>query len=309
MIEKIKVYIDGRNNFDKRMIRKAFEVVSRAGEAEYFICQDTINVDVDTAKIILIIVEPPLTGYRINLYNNLDLFHTVLTYVPNPDKENQFPITEDADVFPCNPAVDYDNRRKDTTITNRKIYYAGQKNDFFAGIKDMHNSINLYHTRHQIVGELLKKYEDKFVLFGAGWPTMAPGYNKVSDWRRDKIKQIDEFQCDFVLCLDNIMMKNHIYEKIHDGFSSDRVALYLGEPNIDEHIPKECYVDLRPFFNVETHEVDVDKMLEIVKNMTQEEYDKILEAVHKYRDKIETGHTEECTKKTQLIIDRIRGDK
>ena len=57
----------------------------------------------------------------------------------------------------------------------------------------------------------------------------------------------------------------------------------------------------------EKHTVDIDKMLEVVKNMTQEEYDKIIKNVHKYRDSVKDSHREECTRRTQLIIDRING--
>lgn len=303
----MKVYIDGRNNFNKNLIKEAFEVVDNPNDAEYFICQDTINVNADSSKIILILVEPPLTSYRIMLYKNLDKFHTVLTYIPDPVKSNQFHITTDPDVFPCNPAVDYDTFREDTKITDRKIYYAGQKSDGFCSVIDMFNSINLYPTRHQMVFELLEKYKDKFVLFGTGWPNMIKNYKKEPDWRKGKIREIDEFGCDFVLCLDNVMMENHIYEKIFDGFSSDRVALYLGEPNIEKHIPEDCYIDLRPFFNKETKHVDIDKMLEIVNNISQEEYDKILDNVHTFRKNVDGKHQEVCDERTKLIISRING--
>ena len=79
------------------------------------------------------------------------------------------------------------------------------------------------------------------------------------------------------MALENTLLPNYLYEKIWDGFISDKVTLYLGDPKIEEHIPLDCFIDLRPYFNRETKEIDVLGIVKRLKEMSQEEYDSILD--------------------------------
>ena len=51
----------------------------------------------------------------------------------------------------------------------------------------------------------------------------------------------------FAICFENMVLKGWITEKIFDCFYAGTVPVYLGEPTIEEHIPSECFIDMRRF--------------------------------------------------------------
>ena len=102
-------------------------------------------------------------------------------------------------------------------------------------------------------------------------------------------------------------MKDHVSEKFHDGFSSDRVVLYLGCSNISDHIPDDIYINLDKYFNKQTKEFDTQKIIDIISNMTQEEYDGYIERARSWRKKLpRKDYVEQQDKITQIIINRIK---
>ena len=105
-----------------------------------------------------------------------------------------------------------------------------------------------YGLRNEICNYLKENYPETTIV-GKGWDkeTKTPEV----DWHQQKMKDINDCNADFVLCLENSMMKNYITEKIHDGFSSDRVVLYLGNPDIEDYVPSNCFINLNDYFNKE----------------------------------------------------------
>ena len=55
-------------------------------------------------------------------------------------------------------------------------------------------------------------------------------------------------------------------EKIFDCFYGGCVPVYLGAPDISDHIPKACYIDYRDF-------ADYGKLEDYLINMTREEFE------------------------------------
>jgi hypothetical protein len=55
----------------------------------------------------------------------------------------------------------------------------------------------------------------------------------------------------FALCYDNQVLNGWITEKIFDCFFAGTVPVYLGAPDIETYVPKECFVDVRHFANYE----------------------------------------------------------
>ena len=51
----------------------------------------------------------------------------------------------------------------------------------------------------------------------------------------------------FAICYENQVLKGWITEKIFDCFRAGTVPVYWGEPEIETHIPPECYIDRRRF--------------------------------------------------------------
>jgi alpha(1,3/1,4) fucosyltransferase len=51
----------------------------------------------------------------------------------------------------------------------------------------------------------------------------------------------------FSLCFENMILKGWITEKIFDCFFAGTVPIYLGAPDIQDHIPQDCFIDMRHF--------------------------------------------------------------
>ncbi|HWP49030.1 MAG TPA: glycosyltransferase family 10 [Candidatus Limnocylindrales bacterium] len=54
-------------------------------------------------------------------------------------------------------------------------------------------------------------------------------------------------QYTFALCFDNQILNGWLTEKIFDCFFAGTIPIYLGAPDIETYIPKECFIDLRQF--------------------------------------------------------------
>lgn len=55
----------------------------------------------------------------------------------------------------------------------------------------------------------------------------------------------------FALCFENMILKGWITEKIFDCFFAGTIPIYWGSPDIKEHIPPECFIDMRQFGSYE----------------------------------------------------------
>ena len=56
-------------------------------------------------------------------------------------------------------------------------------------------------------------------------------------------------QYTFALCFENMSLKGWITEKIFDCFFVGTIPIYWGEPEIERHIPANCFIDMRQFAN------------------------------------------------------------
>jgi hypothetical protein len=303
----IKVYIAQRHNLDETLLSKAFQLVNNSSEADIVIAQSTLaqDFDGDFSKVVYVAVEPPLASYRQWCYSHFDHFPLVVTHNPNPHKPNQIPFTEsdEPQYYPTypNPSSVPTITRENTTIQNRGIFYAGMIGPYESE-PDAHGGINLTILRRQL-GEFIQKNLPGSKIMGIGWNGQQ---TKVNDWRVEKAKDISESNCDFVLAMENTILPNYLYEKIWDGFASDRVTLYLGDPRIEHHIPTNCFVDLRKWFNLESREFDFEGFKSYILNMTQEEYDTILSNARAFRETAIGRHDELKAKLTNRIINFIR---
>jgi hypothetical protein len=301
----VKLFISDRTNLNEQMLRNEFEIVNSTKEADVVISQSTLADDFDGnfSKVIYIAVEPPLSEHRHFCYDNFDKFPLVVTH--NPTKPNQIPFTEtdEPQYYPtrADPSSIPQYTREDTTIKNRGVFYAGMIGPYEHVDCSPYGGVNLTKLRREL-GEYLKKSFPASKIIGIGWNGQS---SKVSDWRLDKSNQIKDSNCDFVLALENTMYPNYLYEKIWDGFASDRCVLYLGDPRVCEHIPISAFIDLRKYFNPTTGEFDFIGLDERLSSISQEEYDKILFHARAFRQTARGRHSELQYKLTKRIIDYI----
>ena len=302
-----KVLITERNNLNEKMIAKAFELVNDPHDADFIISQSSIVLPGFMDKTIYIAIEPPLANHRIWCYSQFDKCHTVIAHNPDPNKDNQFPFTKDdqSQFYPTRADPYPFVTREDTTLKKRGVFYAGMRG-FYEMQPDAHGGINITQLRTTLGEYFLKEFPGSKII-GNGWGGQR---TKVGNWREDKIKQIEESGCDFVLALENTIFPNYLYEKIWDGLSNDKVTLYLGDSNVEKHIPLNCFVDLRPYFNTKTKEFNTEALGKYLKEMTQEEYDGILNNAREFRETSKGGHYIRLQDElTQFIIERIKNDK
>ncbi|MHB1347582.1 MAG: glycosyltransferase family 10 domain-containing protein [Candidatus Humimicrobiaceae bacterium] len=81
---------------------------------------------------------------------------------------------------------------------------------------------------------------------------------------KSKIETLKNYK--FSICFENIKdIPGYISEKILDCFISGCVPIYLGAPNISDHIPENTFIDMRNFNNY-------DDLYFYIKNMSNNEY-------------------------------------
>jgi hypothetical protein len=317
---KIKLKIDKQPYpfLDMDLMKKEITFTADSAEADYFLCKNIIPPECNKHKTILIITEPPLSSIKIKLYESFDLFHTVICFNPDKLKSNQFPFREDYAFFPHLPLLEDFQERKNTTLTKRKIFYAGRRSGAYEGLPNRFDTIPIYDVRKKMVEELSKNKEIAEII-GLGWEGKAKEMlstqifrGKKIPWKTKniaKIHDINELNADFVLCIENCIQKGYVSEKIHDGFNSDRVVLYLGEPEIEKYVPIDCFIDLRNYFDTINKELNMKKIIELTQKMTQEEYDGYIKRARAWRNSIpKDGVKKARIRLTNLLISRIKGD-
>ena len=132
----------------------------------------------------------------------------------------------------------------------------------------------LYSKRGEAVKYFQKKCPKDFDLYGNYW---TDEYKKcyVSPVSRDqKQKVLSKYK--FIISYDSLCKQNgYISEKIFDCFNAKVVPIYWGAENVEEYIPKECFIDKRDFESY-------DDLYKYIKNMSEETYEGYITAIEKY---------------------------
>ncbi|MFA7658005.1 MAG: glycosyltransferase family 10 [Candidatus Gastranaerophilaceae bacterium] len=115
--------------------------------------------------------------------------------------------------------------------------------------------------------------KDSLKLYGGGWEYLD---NLPKEWENrltkivkklnpkpvdNKFEAISNFKFNF--CLENLKYKGYITEKIIHSFVVGSIPVYLGAPDVEKYIPKNCFIDLRDF---KTNE----ELFEFMKNLSTE---------------------------------------
>ena len=302
------------------------EITNNLLEADLILLWNTIPSELlitykiirNPEKIILCLKESPVSLHRRMLYENIDRFFLVVCH--NPKGQNQISFTSNPSYYPWGPRLEFDVIRKDTTIKNRNFFYAARKFEGYENLPNKFDTYVLYGARAKLVESFKNKYPNRLKLYGIGWGDYAKKgkstsslykgkKKKVENWRKCKVKDVEESGADFHLVLENCIQENLITDHFHDGFISDRVVFYLGCPNIEDYVPTNIFVDLRPYYNKETCEFDIDKIVEIANNMTQEEYDGYIQRARAWRKALINKNEIETEKLSIVIANKVKNFK
>lgn len=124
---------------------------------------------------------------------------------------------------------------------------------FVAGNKRSSHPDELYSERKKMVAFFKERHPEDFDLYGTDWAEYSAPYIQ------NKWAVIKNYK--FCFCYEN--MKNqygYVTEKIFDAMVGGAVPIYLGASNIEEFVPKTCFIDRRDFSSLEELYVFLKKM-------------------------------------------------
>lgn len=141
-----------------------------------------------------------------------------------------------------------------------------------SGYKLSKRKNELYSKRIEAIKYFEKNAKDDFEFYGVGWNEEEySSYKGKVDNKLDVLKNYK-----FSLCYENECGLNGlISEKIFDCFYARTIPIFWGAENIDEYIPKKCYIDKRDFSSYE-------ELHNYLVNMTEEEYNLRINEIEKY---------------------------
>ncbi len=177
---------------------------------------------------------------------------------------------------------------------------AGEKKlcAIISGNKYVRHPAELYTERIKAIRWFEKNHPDEFDLYGTGWDRynfygeflgiklarlnrlkfltklLAPDYPSNKGTVMSKNKTYKNYK--FAVCYENAKgFDGYITEKIFDCFFAGCIPIYLGAPNISEHIPSNCFVNKK---NFKTYE----ELYGYIKNMPSKEYLNYLNAIKNF---------------------------
>lgn len=138
----------------------------------------------------------------------------------------------------------YPNPRK----TYQNTYSFEQKKDLciINANKGSSHECELYTERRKAISFFSK--HQSIDLYGFGWNEERDTFieKAYKGTVKDKIKTLQEYK--FCICFENSSCEpGYITEKIFDAFSAGCIPIYYGAPNVDEYIPRDCFIDFKKF--------------------------------------------------------------
>lgn len=136
-------------------------------------------------------------------------------------------------------------------------------------------------------------------LYGVGWDKTSYSFVKTSYLGMcDKKKEVLQ-NYKFSICFENAKgYPGLITEKIFDCFAAGTVPIYYGAPNVQDYIPKSCFIDFQNFKNYE-------ELYQFLITITESEYQNYLDAAKAF---IKSPEYYEFTSKrfAEIIYEQIQ---
>lgn len=152
-------------------------------------------------------------------------------------------------------------------------------------LRGWHPKHNLYSERVRTIRWFERNALNDFELYGKKWNLSGRLSTRLGavihslekripfkrksfpSWKGSVINKQDILlRSRFSIVYENIQgLNGYITEKIFDAFVAGNVPIYWGASDIEEYIPKECFIDRRDFDN---H----NQLYNLIKNMSEEKY-------------------------------------
>ena len=211
--------------------------------------------------------------------SNHKYFKKIFTWNDNfVDNKKYFKINFSSKI-PSDLDFDLDKKKKFCTM--------------IAGHKFKSHPLELYTERVKAIRWFEQNHPEDFDLYGIGWDRyyfkgvlsklnkfkfltklLKPNYPSCKGAIKSKREVLQKYK--FAICYENARdIPGYITEKIFDCFFAGCVPVYLGVPNVTEHIPEDTFIDKR---NFETY----DKLYKYLKDMPEKEYIAYLDAIKNF---------------------------
>lgn len=126
----------------------------------------------------------------------------------------------------------------------------------------------LYTARRNLANFFETHHPQDFDLYGKWWPTSYQTYKGPID---NKINYLKQYK--FCIAYENAKnIPGYITEKIFNAFQAGTVPIYLGASNINDYIPKTCYIDGNEF-------ADEAALFAYMKNMSKEKHEQYIKDI------------------------------
>ncbi len=184
----------------------------------------------------------------------------------------------------------------------KKQYWETPKSVLVSQIAS-YQSYSTYLERAKASKWFLENTPDDFKLYGNGWehikkelsPLAISAFNKqYGGFVEDKNKVVSESK--FVLAYENAIHTDYVTEKIYDVLKSGAVPVYMGAPNIESYVPKNCFINKNDF---ETY----DELYAFLKNMDDETYETYRQCAYRFVQQKEVKQIEIAHRVSQLIFE------
>ena len=291
--------------------RAGHVLVDVPADADVVVVQATAHVvgwhnhSLRGSNVVMLSWETPSDSAVVAVYEHPEQFHSVFRLGPCDADKGEFPITTDPVAFPY-PAYGSgaDTPRTDTTLRGRSVFFAGMSG-FIKGA-EVFGRVDLYPARTRLVRDL-PNYDVVVHAEGPGHSKDTRYNGQVPRWDLVKLNLCRESFADFHLCCENSQLDNYVSEKIHHGFQSDLVVLYLGNPDIHKYVPPEAFINLNEYYDRKRGCVSAGIVADIIKSMTQKEYDDIIHAAREWRRtaRLRERFDEQALRLTRCVIERI----
>jgi len=135
-----------------------------------------------------------------------------------------------------------------------------------------HFENELYSERKEAIRFFEQIGEEGFEFYGRRWDPVE--YKSYRGAINDKIGTIKKYR--FNICYENTKdTPGYITEKIFDCFAAGTIPIYWGASNIEEYIPKDCFIDRHAFSSME-------ELYAYMKRMSKEEYEEYLVRIRSF---------------------------
>lgn len=229
----------------------------------------------------LIILESRHTRTENYIEANHKLFKKIFTYNDSyVDNKKYFKLNF---TFSFPSSLDYDRRKKEKLCV------------MIAGNKKSNDPNELYSKREEVIRWFERNHPDDFDLYGTGWDNYTfPPHKLIHHLNRStfirnlfhkpfvsykgrvdrKMPVLKKYK--FSVCYENIGdVSGYITEKIFDSLISGCIPIYRGAQNIQEHVPADCFIDMRIFKSYED-------LYYFIAYMSEYEYESYLKNIEKY---------------------------